>query len=86
MPNDEQQGTAGSGGVGASGTIDPAQRCDYVSASTGNPCHAPARWRIVLWMTGRIILFRCDEHCRKLEQKYGSDPTVMEKEPINRTW
>lgn len=83
----ETQGTnAGGGPAGGSATSDAERKCDCWVVSSKKYCGEPAEWRCTLFLTARLVLYRCREHCRVLQEKYRGNPDALAVERINSIW
>jgi hypothetical protein len=72
--------------VSASATTETIQNCDHTIESTGRPCGERARWKVFVFATARMILFRCDRHVIVLERRERAHGRLVEKERVNWSW
>jgi len=60
--------------------------CDRPNFEHGNKGAVPARWRIAIFTTVKVNVFRCDACCRKLEGNLQLKHITYIRERVNETW
>ena len=72
--------------LGEKSTTLPLILCDTPNAKHRGKKYVPARWKVVVFGTAKLTLFRCDECYRRLESELLRTRKSWVKERCNWTW
>jgi len=72
--------------VGEKSTFQSRIMCDRPNHGHSGKGPVLARWRIAIFTTVKVTVFRCDPCCRKLEGELQAKHITYIRERVNETW